>query len=253
MLKQYYANFAVKIGNHFSCRLTLNIPITRLVFLLAVFQSGLAVAHAGKQDNQGGHFNRKTNTYHCHTKACFQQHGQSEQALEEAHQESRAFSKLYLREDWPHWSDLDNDCQDTRAEILIASSKTPVRHSGGNTCFKVLNGEWHDPYTDKVFYNAWQLDIDHRIALAEAHRYGGANWTTAKKEAFANDPLNLIAVQADANRSKGSHPAYEWMPKDLKYWCEYIQVREQVVLKYALTFPEKEQTFNQKIKQQYCH
>lgn len=224
-----------------------------MTVLLSITHPGMAVAHPGGQDQQGGHFNRKTNTYHCHSQSCIQQQQLSQQALDIAQQEKRAYSTLYSREDWPHWSDLDNDCQDTRAEILIASSKVKVSHSAGNRCYKVRHGEWHDVYTNKTFYNAWELDIDHRIALAEAHRYGGAGWSKAQKEAFANDPLNLVAVQGEANKAKSSHPAHEWMPKDLGYWCEYIKARERVVEKYALTFPTKEQEFNQQIKQQHCH
>lgn len=212
-----------------------------------------AIGHPGEEDEHGGHVNRSTNSYHCHSQACFTQHRQVQQALDEAQQQQRAYSKLYVRDDWPHWSDLDHDCQDTRAEILIATSKIPVRHKRGKRCYKVMSGEWHDPYTNRIFYHAWEVSIDHRIALAEAHRYGGANWSAADKEAFANDPINLIAVQAEANQAKGSHPAYQWMPKNLDYWCEYILVREQVVAKYALALPDKEQAFNQNIKQQYCH
>jgi hypothetical protein len=44
-----------------------------------------------------------------------------DKAEEEAIGEGRSFVTLYNRNDWPHWSDDDKDCQNTRHEILISS------------------------------------------------------------------------------------------------------------------------------------
>lgn len=188
----------------------------------------------------------------CRTPECLQQQRLSQKALDDARKEGRPYSRIYVRDDWPHWSDTDNDCQDTRAEILIARSTKKVRHNHDNECYKVLTGEWYDPYTNRTFTSADKIDIDHIIALAEAHRYGGADWPIARKKTFANDPENLIPVQREANHAKGSLPANQWMPKNLAYWCDYIRSRETVVQKYGLQFPEKERIFNARIKESHC-
>ena len=78
----------------------------------------------------------------------------SEQSL------SNNSSGKYNRKDWKHWSDFDGDCQNTRAEILISQSSTPVRFSDARKCY-VTTGKWYDPYSGRTFTNDDDLDIDH--------------------------------------------------------------------------------------------
>ena len=129
----------------------------------------------------------------------------------------------YDRNTWKHWVDTDNDCQDTRAEVLIAESSEPVTFTSSNNC-TVLGGRWYDPYTNAYFTIARELDVDHFVPLGNAHNSGGADWATDRKLGFANsvnDADHLIAVSASANRSKGSRAPDEWKPPNQAYWCEY--------------------------------
>ena len=102
------------------------------LFLLILFIPFVSFAHPGGLDDQGGHFDRKTNTYHCHEEPCFSIHKQVEEAHEEA--EPGTFISVYSREDWPHWIDEDGDCQNTRQELLIAASLVPVQFTNANHC-----------------------------------------------------------------------------------------------------------------------
>ena len=129
----------------------------------------------------------------------------------------------YDRNAWKHWVDADKDCQDTRAEVLIAESFEPVTFTSSNNC-TVLGGRWYDPYTNAYFTIARELDVDHFVPLGDAHNSGGADWAADRKLAFANwlnDADHLIAVSASANRSKGSRAPDEWKPPNQAYWCEY--------------------------------
>ena len=129
----------------------------------------------------------------------------------------------YNRDDWNHWIDENGDCQNTRHEVLIEESQETVTYTSDTYC-SVNTGKWYGYYTGQYYYNASELDIDHFIPLKNAHQSGGYNWTSAKKEEFANyrlDPDNLIAVNLSANRSKGAKGPDEWKPSNTDYWCEY--------------------------------
>jgi Excalibur calcium-binding domain/Protein of unknown function (DUF1524) len=50
--------------------------------------------------------------------------------------------------------------------------------------------------------------------------------------AFANDPLNLLAVDAHTNRSKGDGDAATWLPPNKAFRCAYIARQVTVKRKY---------------------
>ena len=56
----------------------------------------------------------------------------------------------YDRSTWKHWEDFDGDCQNTRHELLIASSEVPVTFTSPTGC-TVSTGQWLDPYTGDTY------------------------------------------------------------------------------------------------------
>lgn len=129
----------------------------------------------------------------------------------------------YNRHDWGDWKDADGDCQDTRQEVLIEESTTPVKFKTAKQC-RVDSGTWDGPYTGQQFTNPSDLDIDHLVPLANAHRSDGWAWSRAKKMRFANYLKyhgHLIAVDNSENRYKRDKGPEAWMPPDQGYWCEY--------------------------------
>ena len=121
-------------------------------------------------------------------------------------------AKRYTRKNWRHWIDADKDCQNTRQEVLIKYSQKKPSYKSGRNC-RVAAGRWTCPYTGKVFTSPKGIDIDHIVALKEAHESGAHLWNKARKKAFANDFANLLPTQAGANRSKGHRDPARWMPK----------------------------------------
>lgn len=146
----------------------------------------------------------------------------------------------YNRKDWPHWIDEDGDCQDTRAEILIRDNIGTLKFKRNKGC-NVSWGEWLCPYTGKTSYKASDLDIDHIVPLAHAHRTGGVLWPREKKRAFANDPENLLVVDDSTNQEKGDQDPTAWKPPQTHYWAEYARRWRAVKLKYGLVISVQEE------------
>ena len=127
----------------------------------------------------------------------------------------------YNRADWPHWLDEDHDCQNTRAEVLISSSQTAVTFTNSKGCV-VATGRWFDKYTEKVYFQASDLQIDHVVPLKHASDHGGEAWPRANKAVYANDRRNLLAVDGPTNMRKGAKGPDQWRPPR-SYWCEYAK------------------------------
>ena len=78
----------------------------------------------------------------------------------------------YNRSDWNHWIDADNDCQDTRHELLVRESLEPVAFNTTSQC-RVVTGLWYGNYLGVVLDQSSDLDLDHIIPLKWAHEHGG--------------------------------------------------------------------------------
>jgi hypothetical protein len=196
----------------------------------------LSFSHGGRTDSKGGHYNSKTGEYHYHNGGT---PSKSSVAPYTKRCQSNEISQ-YNRKDWPHWVDDDNDCQNTRTEILIRDSARPVKFKRNKGC-NVTWGEWLCPYTGKTFTKASDVDIDHIVPLSHAHKNGGADWSREKKRAFANDPINLIVTEDNINQAKGDKAPDEWRPPHKGYWGEYASRWRAVKAKYGLLISQAEE------------
>jgi hypothetical protein len=91
-------------------------------------------------------------------------------------------------------------------------------------------------YTGETFTLASDVDVDHVVPLAHAHRSGGYAWTRNQRRAFANDPLNLLVVDDSTNQAKSDKAPDDWMPPRKEYWCEYVDRWQRVKKKYELSY-----------------
>ncbi len=148
----------------------------------------------------------------------------------------------FSRDDWGWWMDADDDCQDTRQEVLISEAAGPITYVDTQQCH-VQSARWTSPYTGKAFENPSAMEIDHLVPLANAHRSGAWDWDQNEREAYFNDlelESHLVAVEAGANQSKGSRGLEEWKPALESYWCQYATDWIEVKNNWELTVTPEE-------------
>jgi hypothetical protein len=134
----------------------------------------------------------------------------------------------YDRALFPHWIDADGDGCSTRNEVLIAEADDPV--TVGSGC-ALSGGRWYSYYDRVSWTDSGRIDIDHLVPLAEAWDSGARTWTTAVRQAYANDlgdSRTLVGVTDSVNQSKGDQDIAEWKPTYDK--CRYL--REWVAVKH---------------------
>ena len=145
----------------------------------------------------------------------------------------------YSRTSWQHWRDVNGSGCTAREDVLIAQAAPGATIDPSDPC-KVKSGTWFSAW-DGVTHSGSpsDLDMDHIVALAEAHDSGGSNWDSATKRRFANDPANLVAVTASSNRSKSDRDLAEWRPAR-NVWCSTATTVVSVKAAYGLTVDQSE-------------
>jgi hypothetical protein len=132
---------------------------------------------------------------------------------------------------------------DTR-DIILARDLEDVMVS--DEC-EVESGTLDDPYTgNKIQFRrgigtSSAVQIDHVVALSNAWQTGAQQLSLTKRENFANDPLNLLAVDGPANQQKSDGDAATWLPSNKPFRCQYVSRQVDIKSKYRLwlTPPEK--------------
>ncbi len=138
---------------------------------------------------------------------------------------------------------------DTRNIILNRDLSQAVV---SNSC-KVTSGTLNDPYTGKEIIFARGPDssaliqIDHVVALSNAWQTGAQLLTVQERIALANDPLELLAVDGNANQAKGDGDAATWLPANKAFRCQYVARQIAVKAKYKLWVTQAEHDAMQRV------
>ena len=175
------------------------------------------------------------------------------------------------------WTDVDGDGCDTRNEILArdltdtdfsradgVQPREEGRGRGAGVCpdATVWAGVLQDPYTGRrITFTRGQetsatVQIDHVVPLNYLYAHGAWQWDERTRLLVANDPLNLVAVEGEANQAKGAcGPAScpvgstetgswrpsgpgGWWPANTSYRCTYARRFVSVAAAYRLGLPQ---------------
>lgn len=138
-----------------------------------------------------------------------------------------------------------NGC-DTRNDVLRRDLTSTVIKADTAGC-TVLSGILKDPYSGTTINfvrgttTSIEVQIDHIVALSNAWQTGAQQLTFEARKDFANDPLNLWAVDGTLNQQKRDGDAATWLPPNKSIRCLYVAKQVAVKKAYNLwvTAPEK--------------
>ena len=137
------------------------------------------------------------------------------------------------------WADVDRNGCDTRNDMLRRDLTDLALKPGTRDCV-VLSGILNDPYTATLINflrgtsTSPAVQIDHVVALSDAWQKGAQQLTEAQRLSFANDPLNLLAVDGATNQQKSDGDAATWLPPNKSYRCDYVARQISVKSSYGL-------------------
>jgi Protein of unknown function (DUF1524) len=164
--------------------------------------------------------------------------GPAAEVLAQVAVRGRAPRTGYAREQFGKaWADTDRNGCGTRDDVL-RRDLTEVRVRPGTHGCVADAGRLVDPYTGRVLAfrrsDPSAVQVDHVVALSDAWQKGAAAWTPARRLAFANDPLELLAVDGAVNTAKGDGDAATWLPPARAYRCRYVARQTAVKARYGL-------------------
>ena len=99
-------------------------------------------------------------------------------------------------------------------------------------------GDIFSPYTCARFDSKKETEIEHMVAVAQAHDSGLCAADRQTKRRFASELRNLTLAAPAVNRRKGAKDAAEWLPEMNRCWFagRVVEVRKA----YALTIDSRE-------------
>lgn len=138
----------------------------------------------------------------------------------------------YERERFGGWSPTGG-CT-TRELVITAQLQDSSVTAPPAACDLPTTAAGFDPYTGGTF-TVGDSEVDHIFPLSAAWDAGAHAWTRRQREAFANDPANLVAVDGRINQAKSDLMPAQWAPPDRGARCWYARRLAHVAAAYGLS------------------
>ncbi|GAA1713645.1 hypothetical protein GCM10009793_09220 [Brachybacterium phenoliresistens] len=152
--------------------------------------------------------------------------------------QARGDASGYDRDLFGWREDTDRNGCDTRNDILRRDLSDIVLKRGTQGCVVLTGTLSPSPYSgEEIGFDreaGSTVDIDHVVSLSDAWQTGASGWDEATRHAFANDPVNLLAVESSLNQQKGDGDAATWLPPNTDFRCEYVSRQVAVKAAYGL-------------------
>ncbi|MCR5572704.1 MAG: HNH endonuclease family protein [Candidatus Saccharibacteria bacterium] len=164
-------------------------------------------------------------------------------AVQEKNTSERYYRKLF----YDSWGIDEYGCN-TRERILNRDLKNTVLKG----C-KVQSGILEDPYTGQTIEfvrgqdTSAAVQIDHVVALSNAWATGAYQLDAGTRYELSQDPLNLLAVEGQANQDKSDGAADTWLPSNQAFQCQYVARQISIKYKYHLWVTPAEKSAMQKV------
>lgn len=124
-------------------------------------------------------------------------------------------------------------------EHLLGRDLAPTIHRPDPAGCAAIGGVLDDPYlgrrTRVADSRSGEVAVDRIVSLAYAWEHGAAEWTEARRRAFAHDPLNRVVVDARVLRTKVGRGPSGWLPPNVAIRCAYSARFAEVATRYGLT------------------
>jgi lysophospholipase L1-like esterase len=165
---------------------------------------------------------------------------------------AESHSASYRTSKFPLWIDANRDGENTRTEVLKATSRKQVAENKNGS---VKTGSWVSAYDGKVYTSASKLGIAHIVPLEEAWTSGAYKWSTEKRTAFANDigyRASLIIVAKHVSRPKTHRETPATLPRKTTGRCAYVRNYIAVKSRWGLSANATEKTMLKRDLEKYC-
>ncbi len=162
-------------------------------------------------------------------------------------QEKNTTKKYYRKVFYDNWGIDESGCN-TRERILNRDLKSTTLKG----C-KVQSGILDDPYTGKTIHftrgqdTSSLVQIDHVVALSNAWQTGAYLLDSDTRYELSQDPLNLLAVEGQANQDKSDAAADVWLPPNEAFRCQYVARQISIKYKYHLWVTPSEKSTMQRV------